>query len=71
VIFNVGQMRYLPSDFLALMIKCQKRIRMRGGELALCHVSPGHREVLRLTNLDTLWALYDTQEEALSALDTD
>ncbi|VTS00174.1 STAS domain-containing protein [Tuwongella immobilis] len=71
VVFNVANMRYLPSDFLALLIKCQKRVRGRGGELALCHVTPVHRELLRLTNLDTLWALYDTLDEAISALDGD
>jgi len=26
------------------------------------------RELLRLTNLDTLWAIYDTRQQALDAL---
>lgn len=71
MVVDVSRMRYLPSDFLALLIKCHKRIRQRGGELALAGVSATHREELHVTNLDTLWALYDDAEEALYAMDGD
>ena len=37
-------------------------------ELVLAGVSDRVRELLRLTSLDTLWALYATRAEALEAL---
>ena len=37
-------------------------------ELVLAGVSDRVRELLRLTSLDTLWALYATREEAVDSL---
>jgi anti-anti-sigma regulatory factor len=43
-------------------------MRINGSEMVLAGVSDRIRELLRLTNLDTLWAIYDTRKEALEAL---
>jgi len=45
-------------------------VKSRGGELVLCGASELARELLRVTSLDTLWAIYDTREEALDAVAT-
>jgi hypothetical protein len=36
--------------------------------MVLSGLTKGTRELLRVTALDTIWALYDTQAEALEAL---
>jgi hypothetical protein len=36
--------------------------------MVLAGVSKRIRELLRLTNLDTLWAIYDSRAEALDSL---
>ena len=68
VVFDLSQVSYFGSVFLALLLRCHKLVRQKGGELVLCGASKLARELLQITNLDTLWAIYDTREQALDAL---
>lgn len=68
VVFDLGDVNYFGSVFLALLLRCHKYVKSRGGELVLCGASKSARELLRITALDTLWAIYDTRDEALDAL---
>ena len=68
VVFDLSDVGYFGSVFLALLLRCHKLVRSRGGELVLCGASKMASELLRVTALDTLWAIYDTREEALTAL---
>ena len=70
IVFDLGEVNYFGSVFLALLLRCHKFVRSRGGELVLCRASPTARELLLYTNLDTIWAIYDTREQALEALVT-
>ena len=68
VIFDLSEVSYFGSVFLALLLRCHKLVKTRGGELVLCGASELAVELLRITALDTLWAIYDTREEALEAV---
>lgn len=68
VVFDLSDINYFGSVFLALLLRCHKLVKSRGGELVLCGASPMAQELLRVTALDTLWASYDTREEALDSL---
>lgn len=68
VIFDLSDVSYFGSVFLALLLRCHKYVKSRGGELLLCGASKMAQELLRVTALDTLWAIYDTREEALEAI---
>lgn len=68
VVFDLTEVTYFGSVFLALLLRCHKLVKSRGGELVLCGASKLAAELLRITALDTLWAIYDTQEEALAAV---
>lgn len=68
VIFDLSEVSYFGSVFLALLLRCHKLVRSRGGELVLCGASKLAHELLRITALDTLWAIYDTKEEAIEAV---
>jgi anti-anti-sigma factor len=68
VIFDLSHVTYFGSVFLALLLRCHKLVKSRGGELVLCGASPLAADLLRITALDTLWAIYPTKEEALDAL---
>lgn len=68
VVFDLFALQIFGSVFLALLLRCHKLVRSHGGELVLCNVSPSARELLHLTALDTLWAIYDTREQALEAI---
>ncbi len=68
VIFDLSEVSYFGSVFLALLLRCHKLVKSRGGELVLCGASALAVELLRITALDTLWAIYDSREEALEAV---
>ena len=68
VVFDLGQVGYFGSVFLALLLRCHKFVRSRGGEMVLCGATDTARELLRVTALDTIWAIYDTRDEALDAV---
>lgn len=67
-VVDLSNVSYFGSVFLALLLRCHKLVRSRGGELVLCGASKLALELLRITALDTLWAIYDAREEAIEAL---
>ncbi len=69
VVVDLSQVNYFGSVFLALLLRCHTAVKSRGGELVLSGASKMARELLKITALDTLWAIYDTKEEALDAVD--
>lgn len=68
VVIDLSRVSYFGSVFLALLLRCHKLVRQKGGELVLCGASELARELLQITNLDTLWAIYDSRDEALEAV---
>jgi anti-anti-sigma factor len=69
VVVDLSKVSYFGSVFLALLLRCHTAVKSRGGELVLSGASKMARELLKITALDTLWALYDTKEQALDAVD--
>ena len=68
VVVDLSRVSYFGSVFLALLLRCHKLVRQRGGEIVLCGASKLARELLQITNLDTLWAIYETRDEALEVV---
>jgi anti-anti-sigma factor len=69
-VFDLSEVQYFGSAFLALLLRCHTAVKSRGGELVLSGPSKMARELLKLTALDTLWAIYATKAEALEAVDS-
>jgi anti-sigma B factor antagonist len=68
IIIDLSQVGYFGSAFITFLLRCHEILKSRGSDLSLAGVNPQIRELLRTTNLDTLWALYDTAAEAVGAL---
>lgn len=68
LIIDLEGVRYFGSAFITFLLRCHLLVRQRGSELILAGANPRIRELLRISALDTLWALYDTRQEALDAL---
>ena len=68
VIMDLSHVSFFGSMFLSLLLRCHTLVKQQGGEMVLCGVSAQALELLRVTALDTLWALYDTREQAIDAL---
>jgi len=71
IIVDLTGVNFVGSVFLSFLLRCHKIVKMRGSEMVLAGVSPKTRELLRVTALDTVWALYDSQAEAREALGAD
>jgi anti-anti-sigma factor len=68
LIVDLGRVNFFGSVFISFLLRCHLLVKKQGAELVLAGVSDRIRELLRLTSLDTLWALYATRDEALEAL---
>ena len=67
-IFDLSKVDYVGSVFLSFLLRCHKRVKEHGSEVVVAGASAKARELLHMTALDTLWALYDTRKEAIAAL---
>jgi anti-anti-sigma factor len=71
LIFDLSAVDYVGSVFLSFLLRCHKRVKEHGSEVVVAGASPKARELLHMTALDTLWALYDDVDQALEALTGD
>lgn len=71
IIVDFSRVSYVGSVFLSFLLRCHRIVKMQGSEMVLTGLSASTRELLRVTSLDTIWALYDTQAQALEALGAD
>ena len=71
LIVDLSEVDYFGSVFLSLLLRVERCIRRSAGSMAVCGASPRARELLRITNLDTIWPIYDDRSEALAALRSD
>jgi anti-anti-sigma factor len=68
LIVDLSKVQYVGSVFLSFLLRCHTIIRKQGSELVLAGVSERTRELLRVTALDTIWAIYDTRAQAMASL---
>ena len=68
VVVDLSEVSFFGSVFLSLLLRCHKLVKEQGGEMVICGASDKARELLRLVALDTIWAIYDTREQAMEAL---
>lgn len=68
LIIDLSRVNYFGSVFLSFLLRCHKLAKERGSDIVLAGTSDRTRELLRLTALDTLWAIYGTREEAMAVL---
>ena len=68
LIVDLEGVRYFGSSFIQFLLRCHEIVKQRGSELVLAGVNDRIRELLTMTQLDTIWALYDTRAEATEAL---
>jgi anti-anti-sigma factor len=71
MVIDLGQVKFFGSVFISFLLKCHMLAKRHGTEVVLAGASPRARELLHLTALDTLWAIYDNLDEAMDALGSD
>ena len=68
IIVDLSGVGYFGSAFITFLLRCHHLLADRGSDLALAGVNRNIRELLRITNLEMYWPLYDTVKEAMQAL---
>ena len=68
IVVDLSQVTYFGSVFVSFLLRCHSQARKHGSEIVLAGASEPARELLKLLDLETLWALYDTRQQAIDAL---
>jgi anti-sigma B factor antagonist len=67
VVLDLGEVTFVDSSGLGLLVRLLNRTRTARGDLKLCAVRPPIAEVLRVTRLGTIFESYATAAAAIAA----
>ena len=70
IVVDLSQVTYFGSVFVSFLLRLAiLQARKHGSEIVLAGApAKPARELLKLLDLETLWAIYDTRQEAMDAL---
>src|SRR4029078_6343217 len=68
VIVDLGEIPYFGSTVLKWMAHLWKRVKVKGGRLAVVRPSDIGREVLAAARLERLWGIFTTRDQAITWL---
>jgi anti-sigma B factor antagonist len=70
LLLDFSNVEYLSSAVLGKLVALHKKITEGKGQLKLCAIKPAIREVFKITKLDKLFELHDTNAAAMNAFAT-
>jgi anti-sigma B factor antagonist len=65
ILLHLGDVDYIDSGGLGLLVRCLMRVQNASGQLSLCALSPKVSEVLRVTKLDGPLRPYIAEADAI------
>jgi anti-anti-sigma factor len=68
IVFDMAQVRWPSSVLWGKLIMFASRSKRRGGEIVLCHLHDAVRQSVETSNLDRLFHIASSLEEAIAAL---
>lgn len=71
IVVDLSKVNYFGSVFVSFLLRCHALAKRNGTEIVLSGASEPARELLNLLDLETLWAVYDSRQEAIEALSGD
>ena len=67
VVLHLGEIEYIDSAGLGVLVRLDSTLRAAGGGLKLCQMSPKVSKVIEVTNLESLFPSYGSEAEAIEA----
>jgi anti-sigma B factor antagonist len=67
LLIDFSRTGYIDSSGLGALVSISRRVREAGGELRLAGLNDDLRSLFELTKLDTLFAIAETPEQALTS----
>jgi anti-sigma B factor antagonist len=71
ILLHLGEIEYIDSGGLGLLVRCLTRVQNASGQLSLCALSPKVSEVLRVTRLDSVLKPYYAEADAIASAHSD
>ena len=71
ILLHLGEVDYIDSGGLGLLVRCLTRVQNAAGQLSLCALSPKVSDVLRVTRLDTVLRPHYTEADAIANAHSD
>ena len=68
MVINFSKIKFLSSAVLGKLISLNKKINEQNGHLAFCHINSDIMQVFKITRLEKLIPICDTEEEAIQAV---
>jgi anti-anti-sigma factor len=66
MLLHFDGVRFLSSEMIAEIVKLHRRMTQFKGRMRLCGLAPTLRDVFRVSHLDRLLEIFDTEKEALT-----
>jgi anti-sigma B factor antagonist len=67
ILFDLGGVTAIDSSGIGEMVACYTTVTKRGGQLKLMHLSPKINDILQVTQLITVFEVFDDEREALGS----
>jgi anti-sigma B factor antagonist len=68
LVVNLREVNFLDSTGLSTLVQGMKRSRLTKGDLCLCGLQQPVRMIFELTRLDSVFEIFNSEEEAVQAL---
>jgi anti-sigma B factor antagonist len=68
IVLNLSNVTRIDSKGLGALVAVYYSAKSAGASLQLCNLGPRLNEMLRVTNLDTVFEISNTEEDAVRAL---
>ncbi|WP_300670127.1 STAS domain-containing protein [Desulfoluna sp.] len=69
IVFNVGGINFIDSSGLGAIVSCLKHVG-REGELVIAEADETVLSMFKLTRMDRVFRIYETEREAIQAMST-
>lgn len=66
LVLNFDDVKVLTSSPIGMLVNLRNKMDAVGGMLILCHVSTDIREILRLTSVEGLFSILDTEQDVIA-----
>ena len=67
ILFDLGGVTAIDSSGIGELVACYTTVTKRGGQLKLMHLSPKINDILQVTQLITVFDVFDDEREAVGS----
>ena len=66
IVINFSKVSYLDSSGVGELVGCYTTIKQQGGDLRICGLNPRISSLIKMTSLNSIFAVKDLEDEAIA-----